>query len=107
MAMSAPAVKPRNTIMIRRCVMMALNCWSVMPAPPFAFVALLVLPSLAMGQAAAISDQQVIERIIQQSRQEYYATGRPCACPYDLARNGSSCGARSAYSRPGGAEPKC
>lgn len=45
--------------------------------------------------------------IVQESRQAYYATGHPCACPDDLARNGSRCGGRSAYSRPGGAEPKC
>ena len=37
----------------------------------------------------------------------YLATGHPCACPYNLARNGSQCGGRSAYSRPGGAEPLC
>jgi hypothetical protein len=45
--------------------------------------------------------------IVQASRNEYYATGHPCACPNDRARNGSACGARSAYSRPGGAAPLC
>ncbi|AQQ07517.1 hypothetical protein B0E33_18915 [Roseibium algicola] len=30
-----------------------------------------------------------------------------CPCPYNRARNGSSCGRRSAYSRPGGASPLC
>lgn len=30
-----------------------------------------------------------------------------CDCPYDYARNGSRCGGRSAYSRPGGREPIC
>lgn len=30
-----------------------------------------------------------------------------CDCPYDYARNGSRCGGRSAYSRPGGREPMC
>lgn len=30
-----------------------------------------------------------------------------CDCPYDLASNGSSCGGRSAYSRPGGRDPIC
>jgi tetratricopeptide (TPR) repeat protein len=30
-----------------------------------------------------------------------------CDCPYDMASNGSSCGGRSAYSRPGGREPIC
>jgi hypothetical protein len=45
--------------------------------------------------------------IIQASRDQYHAGGRPCACPDDTARNGSSCGGRSAYSRPGGAAPLC
>jgi len=30
-----------------------------------------------------------------------------CDCPYDVMRNGRSCGGRSAYSRPGGRKPKC
>ena len=68
-------------------------------------LAFLVLPAIAFAQA--LTDQQIVQRIIQDSRQAYYATGHPCACPDDLARNGSRCGARSAYSRPGGAEPKC
>jgi hypothetical protein len=45
--------------------------------------------------------------IVKASRDQYYATGHPCACPDDTARNGSSCGGRSAYSRPGGASPLC
>jgi hypothetical protein len=74
-----------------------------------AIVALLFLPSLGFGQAA-LTDQQVIDRIIQQSRDEYHddkGRRRPCACPDDRARDGSLCGGRSAYIRPGGAEPKC
>jgi hypothetical protein len=31
----------------------------------------------------------------------------PCACPYQRARNGSSCGRRSAYNRGGGYAPLC
>jgi hypothetical protein len=64
-------------------------------------------PALAQLQAPALSDQQIVATIIRESRSEYYATGHPCACPEDRAKNGSSCGARSAYSRPGGAMPKC
>ncbi|TAH66373.1 MAG: hypothetical protein EWM45_11655 [Rhodopseudomonas palustris] len=45
--------------------------------------------------------------IIAASRRSYHATGHPCACPDDRMRNGRSCGARSAYSRPGGAVPLC
>jgi hypothetical protein len=63
------------------------------------------------GQTVAappgLNDQEIAAAIVQESRQAYYATGHPCACPEDLARNGSRCGGRSAYSRPGGASPKC
>jgi hypothetical protein len=45
--------------------------------------------------------------IVKQSRDEYYATGHPCACPDDVTRNGRSCGKMSAYIRPGGAHPLC
>jgi hypothetical protein len=45
--------------------------------------------------------------IIQVSRDHYHASGKPCACPDDLMRNGRACGGRSAYSRPGGASPFC
>ncbi len=30
-----------------------------------------------------------------------------CACPYNRARNGSRCGKRSAWNKPGGYAPKC
>jgi hypothetical protein len=56
---------------------------------------------------AALTAAAVAAIIVQASRNEYYATGHPCACPNDRARNGSACGARSAYSRPGGAAPLC
>jgi hypothetical protein len=45
--------------------------------------------------------------IVQASRDQYHAGGRPCACPDDTMRNGRACGGRSAYSRPGGAAPLC
>jgi hypothetical protein len=45
--------------------------------------------------------------IIQASRDQYHAGGRPCACPDDSMRNGRACGGSSAYSRPGGAAPLC
>jgi hypothetical protein len=80
------------------------------PFRPLTAALLLILAVPAFGQSAAqgqATDQQITEIIIRQSRQAYYATGHPCACPDDLARNGSRCGGRSAYSRPGGAEPKC
>jgi hypothetical protein len=54
-----------------------------------------------------LSDAQIRQAIIQESIARYQATGHPCACPYNPARNGTRCGGRSAYSRPGGAEPFC
>ena len=57
--------------------------------------------------ALASPDEQIRQQIIQNSVSQYLATGHPCACPYNVARNGSQCGKRSAYSRPGGAAPLC
>jgi len=71
-----------------------------------AVITFALLAALAPAHAQ-LSDQQIAEAIVKQSREAYYATGHPCACPEDRARNGSRCGGRSAYSRPGGAMPKC
>lgn len=54
--------------------------------------------------AATLSDSQVAELLIQQSIRSYSGN---CPCPYNRASNGSRCGQRSAYSRPGGASPLC
>lgn len=59
------------------------------------------------NDANRLSIAQIADTIVKESRQAYYKTGHPCACPYDLARHGSRCGRRSAYTRPGGASPKC
>jgi hypothetical protein len=72
-----------------------------------ALAAVVFWANVAHAQSAKLTDAQIAEKVIQTSRNAYYSTGHPCACPYDRARNGSSCGRRSAYSRPGGAEPKC
>ena len=63
--------------------------------------------SRATAAPPGLTDQEIAAKIIQASRDAYYATGHPCACPEDHARNGSRCGGRSAYSRPSGAMPKC
>ena len=70
-------------------------------------VAVGVLLSVTCAHARSLSDSEVREAIIKESIASYQASGRPCACPYNLARNGSQCGGRSAHSRPGGASPKC
>jgi hypothetical protein len=68
---------------------------------------LLMLATTAAIAREPLSDAKVRDAIIQESIARYHATGHPCACPYNVARNGSQCGGRSAYSRPGGAEPLC
>lgn len=69
---------------------------------PFFFAAAVLL--LTAGPVFAQSDAQVRQTIIRQSIAAYPG---PCACPYNRTRNGSACGGRSAYSRPGGHAPIC
>jgi hypothetical protein len=82
---------------------MALRQWSKRTRVRIV-AALLILTAAAPAFA---TDAQVREAIIRESIAKYHATGHPCACPYDLARNGSQCGGRSAYRRLGGASPLC
>jgi hypothetical protein len=56
---------------------------------------------------AALTAAAIAAIIVQASRAQYHAGGRPCACPDDTMRDGRACGGRSAYSRPGGASPLC
>jgi hypothetical protein len=65
---------------------------------------LFAIPAVARE---ALTDDQVRQAIIKESIASYLATGHPCACPYNVARNGSNCGGRSAYIRPGGAATLC
>ena len=60
--------------------------------------------SLTALAKSDLSDIQIKKLMIQDSIASY--TGN-CPCPYNLASNGSSCGRRSAYSRPSGAAPLC
>lgn len=58
----------------------------------------------AATMTARLSDSAVREQIIRQSILAYPGT---CACPYSTDRAGRRCGARSAYSKPGGRSPIC
>ncbi len=58
----------------------------------------------APSSPAAMTDEQIRQAIIRQSIASYSGN---CPCPYNTDRAGRRCGARSAYSRPGGASPKC
>lgn len=64
----------------------------------------LLAAALAATPAFAQSNAQIRQRIVRESIAAY--SGQ-CPCPYNVMRNGSSCGGRSAYSRPGGAAPLC
>lgn len=64
-------------------------------------------PDAKRKAEVALTAAAIVAILIKASRDQYYATGHPCACPDDLMRNGRACGARSAHSRPGGASPLC
>lgn len=49
-------------------------------------------------------DAEIREALVARSIAGY---GGSCPCPFNRDRAGRSCGARSAYSRPGGASPMC
>ena len=71
-------------------------------------LSLLALPLAAMSAPAEkrtqASEQQIKKQIIEESIASY--PGR-CPCPYNVTRNGSACGGRSAWSRQGGYAPIC
>jgi len=67
----------------------------------FAAAAIVGVPAVTH---AADTDAQIRQKIIRASITSYPGT---CPCPYNVMRNGRSCGGRSAYSRPGGYAPKC
>jgi hypothetical protein len=67
-------------------------------------ISLLIFTFITPAYAAKLTDDQVKQRIIDESIAEYPGN---CPCPYNRAHNGSSCGKRSAYSKPGGYAPIC
>ncbi len=71
---------------------------------------LAIIVGIGLGSAACrtipadLTDLEIRQILIQESINAYPGN---CPCPYNRASNGSRCGKRSAYSRPGGAEPLC
>ena len=65
---------------------------------------MLVLTGSAYSAGNPVTDAEIRQQMIQESIASYSGN---CPCPYNLARNGSRCGKRSAWSRPGGASPLC
>jgi len=62
------------------------------------------MPMITLAKGASKTDAQIAQILIDQSISRYSGS---CPCPYNTARNGSKCGKRSAYSKPGGASPLC
>ena len=58
----------------------------------------------SLAKTSVLSDAQIKQKVIEESIAQYPG---PCACPFNHARNGSSCGKRSAWSKPGGYDPIC
>lgn len=58
----------------------------------------------AVAKSTQLTDDQVKQQIIDDSIASYPGV---CACPFNRARNGSSCGRRSAWSKAGGYAPVC
>lgn len=67
-------------------------------------ILLALAPATPTSSQQTLTDAQVRQAMIRQSIANYPGS---CPCPYSTARNGSRCGGRSAYSRPGGAAPLC
>jgi len=66
---------------------------------------LVAAPYISSGEEhKVLSDDAIAQILIKESISHYRGN---CPCPYNHASNGSSCGKRSAYSRPGGASPLC
>lgn len=61
---------------------------------------MLAAPALAQSSA----DQRDRDEMIRESISRYAGS---CPCPYNTDRAGRNCGARSAWSKPGGAAPFC
>ena len=70
------------------------------------FVVLALALGVAAGQAKKTekTDAQIKQEIVAASIASYRGS---CPCPYNVDRAGRKCGARSAYSKPGGASPVC
>jgi hypothetical protein len=66
----------------------------------------LALSAAHAGGLPAMTESDMC-RIIRGDIVRYLATGHPCACPYNVTRTGKLCDRLSAWSKPGGAAPRC
>lgn len=91
--------------MLKRAFVALLAFW--LTSAPVVVQADSAVQSAKLTTKEALTDAAIVALIIAGSIAAYKAAGKPCACPSDTARNGSSCGGRSAWSRAGGAKPLC
>jgi hypothetical protein len=70
----------------------------------FIFIGLSLLLSFIAFARTPLLDAEIKQQIIRKSITSFPGN---CPCPYSVASNGSSCGRRSAYSKPGGYDPIC
>lgn len=68
------------------------------------YVLILVSFSLPAFAVESTNDAAIKKQIIAASIASYPSK---CPCPYNVTKNGSRCGGRSAYSKPGGYAPVC
>lgn len=70
------------------------------------FIAMLALLGAfsVLGKEARLTDSAIVQILINDSIASYPGN---CPCPNNAAKNGSRCGKRSAYNRPGGYAPLC
>jgi hypothetical protein len=68
------------------------------------FIGLSLLYSSIAFARSPLPDADIKQQIIRNSIASFPGN---CPCPYSITSNGSSCGRRSAYSKPGGYDPIC
>ncbi|PKM44043.1 MAG: hypothetical protein CVV05_13030 [Gammaproteobacteria bacterium HGW-Gammaproteobacteria-1] len=69
------------------------------------FATLVLFPSAQLfADGHKLTDDEVRKVLIDKSIASYPGN---CPCPYNVSRNGSRCGKRSAWSRAGGYSPLC
>jgi hypothetical protein len=70
-------------------------------------ISLALLLPIAATAESNLSDRQIANILVKQSKAAYQKRRGPCACPEDVAADGSKCGRSSGYNRPGGVRPWC
>lgn len=65
---------------------------------------IILICTFSLLSCANTNFDKIKDQMIKESISRYSGS---CPCPYNTTRNGSRCGGRSAYSKPGGYTPLC